>query len=423
MTFSIKFTRNVFYSLVLSLTWRAAGALIFIAIARFGNIRDAGTFSLALGYLAILNTVLTGLDDILIRECVRSPSRVPSILITFGVIRFALTLVVWITLSVILGALSLYSPNDLTILAVLTSSILMDCFTGLAQAVLIARGNFALPLVAVMAGTACKFIAALAAVIEKQGLFTLSVVWLIGSALTAILMVTALALVLRESKNWDSLHFERDLAFSFLRLFPSFGFANLLSALEFQIDIILLSVLLTNEAIAEYSAMVTIVSVLQMFTQAVRSVFFPVMVRSLNDRSADSRKLIQRSLWLMLGLSLVASTGVFFTAKELVDLIYGVRFASAVPILQILIWNIIFLFLDVPLVRFLMAGNHQTVVWQTSLVTLTINVTANLLLIPGLGSIGPAYARLLSSGLFCLLIGWQVFRKLGKRQVQTIRDP
>jgi O-antigen/teichoic acid export membrane protein len=64
--------KNTTFSFILNLSLRAAGTLTFIAIGRLSQPADAGTFSLALRYLAILNTLFLGLDDVLVRECTRA---------------------------------------------------------------------------------------------------------------------------------------------------------------------------------------------------------------------------------------------------------------------------------------------------------------------------------------------------------------
>ncbi len=66
---------------------RAAGTLVFIFVGRISGPEDAGVLSLALGYLAILTTLFTGLDDLLIREVTAAPKRVTALLLAYAVLR------------------------------------------------------------------------------------------------------------------------------------------------------------------------------------------------------------------------------------------------------------------------------------------------------------------------------------------------
>ena len=414
MTRTHKLVWNTGLALALNLVVRAAGALTFIAIARLGSPRDAGTFSLAMGYLAVLTTLFVGLDDILVRESARVREQTLPILMTYGVIRFALSIVAWLALLLILIVLSLYSPNDLRVLTVITGCILIDAFSALGQSVLNAHNHFDGPLVAVTVGAAIKLGGALFALLGHQSLMVLSWAWPLGSAFSAALLT---GMLVRHLSSLARLHFDPGWARQLVRLVPAFSATSILSGLEYQLDVVLLSVLLSNEAVAWYSAAVTIMMVVLTASQAYRMVLYPALVRVLTDRPAALRGLVGRSTLLMGGLALLAAAIITLIAPWLMDVLYAGRFAVAVPVLQVLIWNVVFLFLNVPLVRFLMASNGQSVVWRTLLVSLTVNVIANLLLIPRLGVMGSAYARLFSSGLFCGLIGWQVYRRLARRHL------
>lgn len=403
---------NTALSFALNVTLRAAGALTFIAIGRLSSVRDAGTFSLALGYLAILTTLFVGLDDILVRESARAPGQTPPLLATYGALRVALSITAWLALVLALATASLYSPRDLATLAVISACILIDCFSALAQSVLNARGRFGSPLAATFVGSVVRLGGALWVLLEHGDLFTLAFAWPLGSVFTASILSGVLVRALRRCDNQIEFRFDPGLARDLLSLFPVFGATAILAGLEYQLDVILISVMLSNEAVAQYSAAVTIMTMLQMIPQSYRIVLYPIMARSLRAEATATRQLMRRSLWMLMGMAIPSAIAITVLAAELTNLIYGSRFTSTASILQVLIWNIIFLFLNVPLVRYLMATDGQEAVWRTLTFSLIVNVAANLIFIQQLGTIGAAYARLCSSGSFCLLIGWQVFRRL-----------
>jgi O-antigen/teichoic acid export membrane protein len=420
MTRPHKLVWNTGLALAFNLVMRAAGALTFIAIARLGSPKDAGTFSLALGYLAVLTTLFVGLDDILVRESARIREQTLPILMTYGVIRFALSIVAWLAMLLILTVLSLYTPNDLSVLTVITGCILIDAFSALGQSVLNAHNHFDGPLVAISVGAAVKLGGALFALLGHQSLMVLSWAWPLGSAFSAALLTGMLVRHLHNLRSLARFRFDPGWARQLVRLVPAFSATSILSGLEYQLDVVLLSVLLSNEAVAWYSAAVTIMMIVLTASQAYRMVLYPALVSALADRPAALRGLVGRSTLLMGGLALLAAAIIALIAPWLMNVLYAGRLAVAVPVLQVLIWNVVFLFLNVPLVRFLMASNGQSIVWRTLLVSLTVNVIANLLLIPRLGVMGSAYARLLSSGLFCALIGWQVYRRLARGHLDQV---
>jgi O-antigen/teichoic acid export membrane protein len=193
---------------------------------------------------------------------------------------------------------------------------------------------------------------------------------------------------------------------------PAFGGASLLSALEYQLDVVLLSVLRTRTDVAVYSAAFTIFSLVVVPAQAYRLVLFPALVRSLAGGTQQSRRLLGGSLAGMGGVAVLAAGVVTLAAPWLIDLIYRGNLGQAAPVLRVVIWNAVWVFVNVPLVRFMLASGGQWQVARTSLVSLLVNLGANLALIPGLGPLGLAYARVLSSFVFSALLGWQVYRRL-----------
>ena len=402
---------NTGLSLGLNLTVRAAGALTFIALGRLGSPSDAGTFSLAVGFLAILTTLFVGVDDILVREVARQPDRSWSILVTYGVLRMGLCLAAWVILIAILTALSIYSTPDLLVVVVITSSILLDTFSALAQSVFNAHHRFGWPFAAIFVGSALELGVALLALQRHAGLLAIAWASPIGSLVTAVILIAAVAVYLRGWPRPDR-WIEWDNGLALLRLVPAFAGSSLLSALEYQLDVILLSVIVTHADVAEYSAAVTVMLVVLTFSQAYRIVLYPMLVRSVSTHVAQARQLLGRSLLAMGCAALFAATVISLAAPVVIHVVFGARFDAAIPVLRVLIWNVVWFFLNVPLVRFMLAANGQSTVFRTFLVSLTVNVLANLFLIPRLGPLGSAYARLLSSGLFCVFIAWAVARRL-----------
>lgn len=403
---------NTGLSFVLNLIRRAAGVLTFIAIGRLSGTHSAGLFSLALGYLAILTTLFVVLDDILIRESARRPRQTLPLLATYGTIRVGITVIAWLALLGILEVVGFYSVRDLTILTIITGSILLDTFGALSQAVLHAHGRFGWPLAATTVSTTVKLGGALFALANQQGLQVVVLAWPLGSSVFSLILGTVLVRHLRRLGGQVRFRIDRLLARQLIGLLPHFSATSILASLEFQLDVVLISVLLSIEAVAMYSAAVTIMMVVHMVSQAYRMVLYPTMVRSLAERPTLVRRLIGRSMLVLGGLALLAAIGVSAIAPGLVHLLYGERFEAVIPILQVLIWNVVFFFLDVPLVRFMMAADGQSTVWRTLLVSLSVNVIVNLVLIPRLGAQGAAYARLCSSAIFLILMGWQVSRRL-----------
>ena len=118
--------------------------LVFIFVGCICGPEDAGVLSLALGYLAILTTLFTGLDDLLIREVTAAPKRVTALLLAYAVLRLPLTALLSVVVLLIGQAGSQLSPEQMLALRLIVSSAVLDALAGLGQIVLYAFGGFRL---------------------------------------------------------------------------------------------------------------------------------------------------------------------------------------------------------------------------------------------------------------------------------------
>jgi O-antigen/teichoic acid export membrane protein len=410
---------NATFAFALNLSLRAAGTLTFIALGRLDQPASAGTFSLALGYLAILNTLFLGLDDVLVRECARTPQRTTELAATYGILRLTASIVAWGALILLLRALGLYSVSDWTLLVIITSSILLDTFSSIGQSIMFAFNSFGWPVVSTAAMSLARVGGALLALFGGSGLFAVAWAWPIGSLVGILVLVMPLSHLLQQFGGWRALHLDRGLTRRLFRTLRGFSAVSILAGLEYQLDVVLLSILLSRTDVAWYSAAVTIMLIVLLISQAYRMALYPALVAALNESTAAAARLLKKSTLLMVSIALPAAAVISLTASFIVHLLYGSAFVPTIAILQVLIWNVVFFFVNVPLVRFMLATDGQAVVWKTLLISLTVNMLANMILIPQVGVVGAAYARLCSSGLFCVLMGWQVMRRVNR----SIRQP
>lgn len=398
---------NTGLSLVLNITLRATGTIAFILISRTGTLSEAGVFSLALGYLAILSTLFTGLDDFLVRESARAPQSAGPWALTYALLRGGFSLLGSLLLLGLLGLLQLYTFADLWVIGIILLSLTLEAVVATTQAVLNAQHRFGWPLAIISVGAVVRLAWILGALWAKPGLLGLAWAWPLGSLAMGVMAFWPF----RGSLGAHA-HFDLKFVSATLRALPAFSGVSLLSALEYQLDVILVSILLTQADVAIYSAAATIMAIVLTVAQAYRMVLYPQLIHALTQRPAATGRLVGSSVVLMGGLAGLTALGVFVMAPGLIRLIYGSHMVVAEPVLRVLIWNVILAFVNVPLVRFLMAANGQTLVWQFLLVSVLLNVGANLVLIPLFGPLGPAYARLLSSAVFCGLVGWAAWRRL-----------
>jgi PST family polysaccharide transporter len=83
----------------------------------------------------------------------------------------------------------------------------------------------------------------------------------------------------------------------------------------------------------------------------------------------------------------------------LLDVLLGSQYAGAAPILIVHVWIAVFVFVDLPVVHYLLATGRQNVLFAKSAVVLTVNTLLALALIPELGAVGAAVALLAAQAI------------------------
>jgi O-antigen/teichoic acid export membrane protein len=393
-----------------NLVTRASGTLALIVVARLGGPADAGGFSLATGYLAILTTLFLGLDDVLVREIAQHPRRSPWLVASYAVLRLPLTVIACLVALGIM-ARAQATPAQALAMQLIVFSAVLDVVAGLSQSVLLGLRR---PEHLVAPAVLLFVLRAVAGglLMIAAGMVAMSVMWPVASLLAGVLLARFASRAARREGITGRLRAVSRATRAFAVLLPAFGAVSLLSALEYQIDVILLSLLRSPAEVGIYSAAASIMYIAALVPQAYRVAIFPEFVR-LREQPRELAKAVRRAVIQMASLGLSLGLAGALLAPYVIPLVFGAEFALAAPVIRVLIWNIVFMCANVPLVRYLMAGGRERDVWRALLVSAVLNTVANLLLIPPYGALGSAAARLASSAVFTATVGL-----LARRQAQ-----
>ncbi len=187
-----------------------------------------------------------------------------------------------------------------------------------------------------------------------------------------------------------SFHLNRSLA---KRLF-TYGLqsylGNLLAFFNSRSDVFLLNFFQGAGAVGIYSVAVGLAERLWIISQTASTVLFP-RVSSSTDPKWQKRftPLITRTV-LVLVLPIALVIGVF--AKPLIIVLYSSKFINAVLPLQILLFGIVSFSLSRVLAHDIAGRGYPLLNSYTSAISLVVNISLNLLLIPRWGMAGAAFA-------------------------------
>ena len=103
----------------------------------------------------------------------------------------------------------------------------------------------------------------------------------------------------------------------------------------------------------------------------------------------------KKAMWYMMVIVIPIVFGVWLIADEAV-LLAGLEYATATPVLQLLIFGLIPIFLDFPVGSLLNAANRQTTKTAIIGLTMIISVVMNIILVPRIGLMGAATSAIVS---------------------------
>lgn len=169
---------------------------------------------------------------------------------------------------------------------------------------------------------------------------------------------------------------------------------NVLSFLNYRIDMFLVNGFLNSAAVGFYSIGVGLVENLWLISQAASTVLFPrVAAETDEERQKEFTPLVARTIFWATALGALA---IFFLARWIVVLLYSETFLPAVRPLQILLPGIVTLSAGQVLANDIAGRGRVMLNNYTGLVTVATNVILNILWIPRYGISGAALASTVS---------------------------
>jgi O-antigen/teichoic acid export membrane protein len=382
---------------------KIGSSLLFIVIGRLLGPTDAGIFNLGVTYLTITLALSDwGLHELMIREVAPRREESGRYLINYLVMRVLLAAAAFLILIGLLQFLLPYQPQTKTIIRILALTVFPEAIFVLCQSLFFAHERLRTPTVAAFVNSGFKLGAGFWLLSQNQPIE--SIVWVIPTGSAISLLVFIPGLIRLFGRTPQTAPSRLDLAFSLeqLRFAPGFILISLFLTLDFQLDTFLISLYLTEADIGLYGAAQTIVLGFWMMAAAIRTTLYPVMARAYKEKPEQLAAIYRRAHQYLLVAVLPIAAGITLLARPIIELLFGEAFTATIPALQIMIWSVVFAFINVPNARLILIYNRQqTAGWMTG-ISMIVNVVLNLLLIPQYGIIGAAAARTAATAVLFL---------------------
>lgn len=401
--------RNATAPLAANLTSRFLDLGLALVMFRMLGPAGVGAYTFAVvfaGYLDIL--VGYGLTTLVTRDAARSPERQPLYLGTSlairGVFWSVAALLTWLVVSPLgpvfeIGA-DLALAVGLLVLGLLPSSVAASV-----SALLQARERFDVPAGTTVVTALLKVTLGVGALALGWGFVGLAAVSIVTNVVTAVLLLVLARRII--DLPWP--RFDRTLATTMLVAAYPLMLSQVLNALFFRIDALMLKPLAGEQALGWYSTAYRFIDAFQIIPSSLVLALFPMLARQADDREATARNATQ-ALRVLLLMAFPIAVGSTVLAEPIIQVVAGSAFIpQSVMALQILIWYLPLSFVNGLVQYVLIARGRQRILTLAFAAGVLFNVAANLWLIPRFGYLGAAWVTVLSEAVL-LVPFWLTLR-------------
>ena len=192
-----------------------------------------------------------------------------------------------------------------------------------------------------------------------------------------------------------------------IKSFP-FGLTMIFYSIYFSIDVVMISWLAGDYATGLYNSAYKIISVFVAFYVIYQYVIYPLMSKLYSEDTNLLKISFEQSFKYSLLILLPLSIGVYFYSSYIINLVYSSQYALASPAMQILIWTVVFLFIDGVATSLLNSIGKEVSVTKIYLVAAIFNIVLNYLTIPVWSYIGASITTVLSEILIFVLMMYSI---------------
>ena len=370
------------------------GVSLFVGIyvARYLGPERYGLLSYANSFVGIFLALATlGLDDVVVRELVKTPEQREKILGTSFLLKLVGTLLMWVA---IFAAVP-FTENDLQT----NILIIIIAFGAVFQAFNVIDLNFQ------------------AKVKSKHVVHAQFVQLIISSIVKIILVVNDAPLILFASVfSLDVIVLAMGLVFAYLyngeNIFSwkwSFEtskyllhdswpliLAGVVVSVYMKIDQVMIKEMLGAKEVGLYAAAVKLSEAWYFLPMAIASSLFPAIINAKVYQKEVYYQRLQKLYDLMVWIAIAIALPISILSSWIVELLYGNEYLESSSVLNIHIWSGIFIFLGVASSKYLIAENYIKKTFYRTFVGALLNIIMNYYLIGTMGIKGAAISTFVS---------------------------
>lgn len=171
--------------------------------------------------------------------------------------------------------------------------------------------------------------------------------------------------------------------------FP-FGVIGLTLGLSYRFDSVLLNIFWGDTTTGYYNAAYNLIFSLVTLSNVLNTALYPSLARQATVAPQTLPQVYERTLRYLLLVAAPLAVGGWLLAGPLVALVFGPDYAASASLLRVLIWVVPLMFCSEFLGYVVVIAGREARVARAIVISSSVNVCANLLLIPRFGAAGAA---------------------------------
>lgn len=389
----IKIIDNIRWLFFDNILRMGVGLIVGLWVARYLGPEQFGKLNFAIAFISLFSAIAAlGLQEIVVRDIVRTPECAGLTLGTAAVLQIVGGLLAYLT---VIGAINFLRPDDTlarVLVAILGTMLLLKAseipaywFESQVQskyAVWVQGGMF-------------LFFAAVKVVLIISDAPLLAFAWTTLSE-GVLAALTLLIVMDRYGHKIASMYATVARARSLLKESWPLILSALAISTYMKIDQIMLGQMISDKTVGIYSAALRISEIWYFIPMGIVASVFPAILAAKREGQDIYLARLQKLYDLMVVISVGVALPMTFLAKPVVALLFGSDYVDAGNVLAVYIWASIFVFLGVASGKWLLCEGRQVLALQRAICGAASNVVLNLWFIPVWGAEGAATATLLS---------------------------
>jgi O-antigen/teichoic acid export membrane protein len=387
-------TRNSLFSISGQLALKIVSFLFTVLVVRRLGDTGYGKYATVLAFVGIFSILSDlGVSPFAVREIAKDGTKTPSLFWNVLLLRLILSVVVMglaVGAAVIMG----YSQDMVAGIFIASLGFCLYAIQGPLDVILRAHERVDFSSVFAVTNQVIFVLVGTLMLLWEQGFIGLIIASFMGLIVISILSIVVIVRKFGwipfagDVKTWPAL----------LKAGLPFGVMQLMVMITTRMDVLILSHFVGDAAVGQYSAVYNnLILTLILVSQGFSLALFPSLSKQFAKAPEKVPFVYHRAIKYMFIVSIPLAVGGTVLADDLVVFLYDQEFAQAIPVLRILVWGLPLMFLNSISTNLAKVTGREKYSARIATVGAVVNVTLNLLLVPTLGFLGSAIAKVFTA--------------------------